>query len=374
MLDLDIICESQVDTELCVLESMCQSYDKALLIMENFEDVDNTDSFFQEDSHSRSSDKNDKSEKLSISILKAIQRFFIMIGEAISKAFSKVKEDVLKRLGKVDKLEKKKADSAQEELDDINGYAYKKSKVLKDKHAKYGDENVKEFMSNKKKNKNDLIHTSIDVRNKCIYTRINFENWKEFLSEANDYVQLVSGDLQQLGSDLRSATTNTVTRQIKLKSLMELREHRSKGPLGNLISDIRAGSAVRDTRHDKYALFNRFSHKHSISELMKDVNDTRGLFFEVSTKSKTAADKFGKTIEYFDEYMKNSYSKNKYPLDIKTKILYKDIRVIHKELTTIHSIVTKLTIYMSRELNLYGDLLDIIEPIIDEKHIREEKE
>lgn len=350
---IDEINVSTTDSNIAVLNALCDSYDKAYTIVESYDGSDiGAFNIFQE---SKTTDvPTDKKKKnILVSILQAISGFFKTIVNSIKSFFSKNKDNTVKRLNKLTDIDEETASIVQEKLEDPSSSACKKCKDIEDKNEKFAKENIDESVVEKSdKKEKDESSVVINVKTKTMRTRIIFDNWKEFLNESNEYIDSVVGEMQQFGGKRDNAIVNRPTRSLKGRTFRVLNESRNM-----------RGSIFTPRKKKKYHLFKMFPHKMAINEIVDNVNEMHGMFKDVSDKASKAAKSFEDVCNVLDSEITNS---DDFIFNKHFASLYDDVRLIRNEFGIIYQIVSKLTLYMSSELKMYGDLLDIVEPIIAE--------
>lgn len=375
----DILSEidtTKMESELAVLESMCEVYDKAYAILEQCEDsADMISSFdiIQESAESA----NEKKKNIIIKVFEAIGGFFKNIGTAIAGFFKKAKTTVTDRLRKLQKKSDASCDTVQDIIDDENSsdgrkYSSAEDKVNEELEKKITKEFIEKDESSSKANDDDgkekSKKTTIRVKEKKIRTRIKFAEWTRFLEYTNSYLEKLS-KTDAIDPDVMKGVISTrPSRGIDPVTKIDLEIDKVQGFGSDIIDDFMSGKNNRKSRIKNVQLFSGWAKKYPITEVSDNVDKIGKLLNEVTNNVKKVSDSFDKVVSFMkkSEYVKSGSSSDK---------LMKKLSLIQKEMSNISIVCLHMIGYLAQELNAYSILLDIIEPIVDkiEKNQKESK-
>lgn len=309
--------EAATDSEACVLESMLMSYIKTYDMLTNEEGLSVVQEAVEADAKKKNKDN------VFIKIIDSIIAFFKKIGKAISSFFSKAKDTIVEKLRKFSKpnnAPEEAIKTAQEKADKISD---KKSESL-DKFVKPEFvEDTKESKAESKEEKKSK-KTGVVVKERKIKTRIKFQNWIRWLERVNT-------DLDNL--------INSKIRVEKLKF------------------------------KDKYIiLYHVFSHKYPASEVADYIEKIIELIKEVNLKLDEASNKMSEVKKFYSNATKTIDSDKDTALwfknDSKRKEIERDITNYAASITNVTICIQNMTGYLANELDIYGIILDTIEPVV----------
>ncbi len=356
---IDEISYSTDESNISVLNSLCDAYEKAYTIVENCDESDiGQFSVIQEsatDVEGNESNEGSKKPNLLIRILKAIAGFFKTIVNSIKKLFNKDTDKIITQLEEVADLDEATAEAVQQVLDDTESKEYEKCQAVEEKHEEETEESIEaDEVDSDKEDKDEKKSAPIDVKVKKMRTRIIFENWKRFLEESETWLEDVSSEIQKTNGKRDNVVTSRPTRSVKMIDRWRLDQKKVRSPLFPI-----------KMWKKRYRLFTHFRHKRPIPMITKEANELKQLFKNVTEK----ADKASKTLYATCDIIHEDYRGGKFkyePTGFERVCdrIYKDIKVIRDETNAICSIATKLAMYMGKELKMYGSLLDVIQPII----------
>lgn len=127
---IDEISYSTDESNISVLNSLCDAYEKAYTIVENCDESDiGQFSVIQEsvtDAEGNESNEGSKKPNILIRILKAIAAFFKTIVNSIKKLFNKDTDKIIAQLDEVADLDEATAEAVQQVLDDPESKEYEK--------------------------------------------------------------------------------------------------------------------------------------------------------------------------------------------------------------------------------------------------------
>lgn len=356
---IDEISYSTDESNISVLNSFCDAYDKAYTIVENCDESDICQfSVFQEsvtDDEGNENNEGGKKPNLLIRILKAIAGFFKTIVNSIKKLFNKDTDKIISNLEEVADLDEATAEAVQQVLDDTESKEYEKCQAAEEKYEEETEEAIEtDEVDSDKEDTEEKNSAPIDDKVKKMRTRIIFENWKRFLEESETLLEDVSSEIQKTNGKRDNVVTNRPTRSVKMTDRWRLDQKKVKSPLFPI-----------KIWKKKYRLFTHFRHKHPIPMITKEATEIKELFKSVTEK----AGKASKTLYATCDIIHNEYKGGKFKYESTEferacDIIYADIKVIRDETNAIYSIATKLAMYMGKELEMYGSLLDVVQPII----------
>lgn len=355
---IDEISCSTDESNISVLNSLCDAYEKAYTIVENCDESDiGQFSVIQESATDEEDSDSEGSKKpnILIRILKAIAAFFKTIVNSIKKIFNKDTDKVISQLEEVADLDEATAEAVQQVLDDPESKEYEKLQAVEKKHEEDTTESIEaDEVDSDKEDKEEKGTAPINVKVKKMRTRIIFENWKRFLEESETWLEDVSSEIQKTNGKRDNVVTNRHTRSVKMMDRWRLDQKKVRSPLFPI-----------KLWKKRYRLFMHFRHKRPIPMITKEANELKQLFKNVTEK----ADKASKTLYATCDIIHEDYRGGKFKYE-PTRFghvcdrIYKDMKVIRDETNAICSITTKLAMYMGKELKMYGSLLDVIQPII----------
>lgn len=356
---IDEISYSTDESNISVLNSLCDAYDKAYTIVENCDESDISQfSVFQEsvtDDEGNESNEGGKKPNLLIRILKAIAGFFKTIVNSIKKLFNKDTDKIISNLEEVSDLDEATAEAVQQVLDDTESKEYEKCQAVEEKYEEETEEAIEtDEVDSDKEDTEEKNSAPIDVKVKKMRTRIIFENWKRFLKESETWLEDVSSEIQKTNGKRDNVVTNRPTRSVKMTDRWRLDQKKVKSPLFPI-----------KIWKKKYRLFTHFRHKRPIPMITKEATEIKELFKSVTEKADKASKTLYATCDIIhDEYKGGKFKYEPTEFERACDIIYTDIKVIRDETNAIYSIATKLAMYMGKELKMYGSLLDVIQPII----------
>ena len=355
---IDEISCSTDESNISVLNSLCDAYEKAYTIVENCDESDiGQFSVIQESATDEEDSDSEGSKKpnILIRILKAIAAFFKTIVNSIKKLFNKDTDKVISQLEEVADLDEATAEAVQQVLDDPESKEHEKLQAVEEKHEEDTTESIEaDEVDSDKEDKEEKGTAPINVKVKKMRTRIIFENWKRFLEESETWLEDVSSAIQKTNGKRDNVVTNRPTRSVKMMDRWRLDQKKVRSPLFPI-----------KLWKKRYRLFMHFRHKRPIPMITKEANELKQLFKNVTEK----ADKASKTLYATCDIIHEDYRGGKFKYE-PTRFghvcdrIYKDMKVIRDETNAIYSITTKLAMYMGKELKMYGSLLDVIQPII----------
>lgn len=301
--------EASNDSELCVLESMLIMYNKTYDMLTEIDET--TPSVFQE-----AATEVKKKDNVISKIMSSIMGFFKSISKAISSFFSKTKETIVEKLRKFSKS-KGDSDEAQKQADEISERMFSKH----NKHLK------EEYVDKKEKpNEKEAKSTGVIVKERKIRTQIKFSNWISYLTELN----------KDLDNFINNKFKITKTR-LKDKTVF----------LYHLFPHRYPASDVADYVEKLMVLFKQTNIKlDKASEIINEAQKT----YTASMKEINSSDKWSKDYKEFD--------KNR------NKAIEKGIRKMSENIFVAAAQVQNMTSYLASELNIYGIILDTIEPVL----------
>lgn len=305
-----------IESEMCVIESMINSYHKALMILEHSESSDYYD-IIQESS---------SGDNIIVKMFKAIIEFFKRIGKSISSFFNKSKETITTRLRKFDKDVDSNADytETQNKIDNISE---SKSESI---NNKIKDELVDEKQKTSESKTKDK-KSGINIKERKIKTRIIFKNWIAYLK------------------DLESLLDDFINNDIETKK--------------------------QKMAHRCYSIF---SHKYPASEVADYVDEIVKLLKTVNIKTDEAITKISKIQQAFNEELSKIKKIDKLSYNENKKYMV-DVVGMASMIEACHVDIVSMASELASELDLYGIILDVIEPVLkkhkdaDDKAKSEEK-
>lgn len=374
---LNEIDNAKIESELVVLEALCETYEKAYTILENYseDDTEGLASFMiiQEAADGEVKELSSKGKKKNIIIrmFDAIINFFKNICSMIAGFFKKAKVAVAERLKKLHKKSDDSCDKAQEAIDDANSSAGKKYKSAEDKVNDELDKKLKEEFVDEgsEKGKKGRKKTTIRVKEKKVLSRVMFTEWERFLEYSNDYIDKLS-DVKNIDHTMiRGAVISRPTRSINpfRKGKIEFEKTQKLG--ADIVGDIATGFSVHKSRIKNVKLFTRVPRRIPTNEVAEHIEKLNKLLNDATNKSNKVSESFFKVTEFIKA------GKDIQPSVASDKLM-KQLSLMQKELSNISMICLHMINYLAQELNAYSVLLDIIEPILDEfeKKQKERKE
>lgn len=325
--------EVSSESESCVLESMLMSYVKTYDMLTNSD----VDSVFQE---AVDADAKKKSDNVLVKMIDTIIAFFKKIAKSIASFFSKTKEAVTKRLRKFAKsasnATEETIENVQKKVDNISKKASGSlNKLIKPNQV---EEKKKEDTANKKDKSNSEDTTKpetigVDVKERKIWTRINFKNWiknLDLITEECDYM---------LTNSIRTTKRNYA--KIFCERTYHFLPHRYGAvEVADYVDEIVDRLKKVNLKLDKLQTKMEEVKKH-YSEF---VNNTNPLPFALTRKQQERED---------NEFM---------------------IKWMAKWVSQIQVKVQDMTAYLARELDIYGIILDTVEPVMAERRAKAEAE
>ena len=326
--------EVSSESESCVLESMLMSYVKTYDMLTNSD----ADSVFQE---AVDADAKKKSDNVLVKMIDTIIAFFKKIAKSIASFFSKTKEAVTKRLRKFAKsasnATEETIENVQKKADEISKKASGSlKKLIKPDQV---EEKKKEEKADKKDKSNSENTTKpetigVDVKERKIWTRINFKNW--------------------------------------IKNLDKLTEE-----CDNLLSN-----SIRTTKRNYVKeffcdrLYHFVPHVYGALEVADYVDEIVDRLKKVNLKLDKVQTKMNEVKKQYSEFVDKA---NPLPIALTRKQQdRKDNEFIIKFMASfvskIQVSVQDMTAYLARELDIYGIILDTVEPVMAERRAKAEAE
>lgn len=371
---LSEIDDSRIKSEVAVLKSMCEVYDKAYTILENCSDDDISLSDFdiiQEavGEETKEMSKSKKKDNIVVKVFDAICGFFKSIGQAISNFFKKAKLTITERLNRLFKKSDKSCNETQALLDDSNSPEGKKYNSaeggVNEALDKKFDEKLAEDNSSKD-SEDDSKNTTIGVKDKTVRTRIRFSEWVRFLEYTDTYITRLT-KVDNLDSNMiKGAVSTRPTRSINPLNKGKLKIDIVQGIGDDIIDGLIAGSDVRKSRIKNVKLYTKIPKKQPMNEVADYIEKVGKLLNNVTDNVKKASESFYKTAEFLRRL-------NEARSGIYSGKFMKKLSLIQTELSNITVISLHMMGYMAQELNAYSVLLDIIEPIVDEFEKEQER-
>lgn len=306
------------ESEFHVLESMLITYNKAYDLLTN-SDESTIDSFNVIQEAAAEDDKKDDNSKGIISkIISAIIKFFKGIGNAIASFTKNTKDAIVDRLRKFGKSSGGNADEAQEKADTI-------SDRVSEKHANKAKEDLTESDKGSSKDSKSDKKTGVDVKERKIKTKINFDGWIQFLDEADEF----------FSSDF-------------IKSNVNIKRHKYS------------------TKKPKCYYW--FSHKFPATKVADYVEKITAKLKSVNTSLDACQEKLVK----MQEIIKSGNNLSVYKMTENAwkndrKHIEQNIRDMADDVSTMFYIVQNMTLYLADELKIYGVILDAVEPILSKE-------
>lgn len=323
------------ESELCVLESMLMSYNKAYDILANTDNDDIIDSLsviqeaaIQSDDTPSDTDaelgkKKDKKKKskeeakdnVFVSIVKAIIRFFKNIGHAIASFFKKAKDTITEKLRKFSKKDTK--DTKEETQKKADKIAESRSKKLNEKiNEKFVEKNTNKSKKDVGADVNNT--TGIDIKEKKIRTKIKFQTWIDYLTQTEKSLTVL------IDSKFTGETQKTCI------------------------------------------LYSFFPHKYSVSEVADYVDTIIKLLKSVNEKLAVAEHKMDEILKFYKTETKAiNNSSQVSPLlknDKDRKKIEKHIRNVSDSIANVTVCVANMTAYLADELGIYDIIIDTVLP------------
>lgn len=326
--------EVSSESESCVLESMLMSYVKTYDMLTNSD----TDSVFQE---AADADAKKKSDNVLVKMIDAIITFFKKIAKSIASFFSKTKEAVTKRLRKFAKSASNATEEAienvQKKVDNVSKKASSSlNKLIKPNQV---EEKKKEEKADKKDKSNSEDTTKpetigVNVKERKIWTRINFKNWIKNLDEISEECEYL------------------------------------------LTNSIRTTKRNRVKEFFCERLYHFIPHRYGALEVADYVDEIVDRLKKVNLKLDKAQTKMEEVKKQYSEYVGKQ---NKFPIPLtQTQEKRKDneflIKLMAKEIAAIQVSVQDMTAYLATELDIYGIILDTVEPVMAERKAKAEAE
>lgn len=319
------------ESELCVLESMLMSLNKAYDILSYTDNDDIIDSLsiiqeaaIQSDETPADTNadlgkkKEDKKDNIFVSIVKAIIKFFKSIGSAIAGFFKKTKDTITGKLRKFSKKDTKNTkEETQKKADDISKKGDKRLR---------GKINEKFVEKNNSKSKKDVgadisNTTGIEIKEKKIRTKIKFQTWIDYLSSTEAMLNAINNN--EIHTD-------------------------SKKPV---------------------ILYSFFPHKYNVSEVADYVDKIIVLLKSVNEKLAVAEHKMEEVLSFYKKETKAiDNSKQVSPLlkhNKDRKKIEQHIRNVSDSIANVTVCVANMTGYLADELGIYNIILDTIMPAFD---------
>lgn len=326
--------EVSSESESCVLESMLMSYVKTYDMLTNSD----ADSVFQE---AVDADAKKKSDNVLVKMIDTIIAFFKKIAKSIASFFSKTKEAVTKRLRKFAKsasnATEETIENVQKKVDNISKKASGSlNKLIKPNQV---EEKKKEEKADKKDKSNSEDTTKpetigVDVKERKIWTRINFKNWIK--------------NLDKLSEKCDNLLTNSI-RTAKRNYVKEFFCER---------------------------LYHFLPHRYGALEVADYVDEIVDRLKKVNLKLDKVQTKMEEVKKQYSEFVGKQ---NKFPIPLTSeqkerKINEFIIKLMAKQIASIQVVVQDMTAYLARELDIYGIILDTVEPIMAERRAKAEAE
>ena len=307
------------ESEFHVLESMLITYNKAYDLLTN-SDESTIDSFnvIQEAAAEEDGKKDDNSKGIISKIISAIIKFFKGIGNAIASFTKNTKDTIVDRLRKFGKSSGGNADEAQEKADAV-------SDRVSEKHANKAKEDLTESDKGSSKDGKSDKKTGVDVKERKIKTKINFEGWIQFLDDVDEYF---SADF--------------------IKSNIDIKPHKYS------------------TKKPK--CYYLFSHKFPATKVADYVEKITAKLKSVNTSLDACQEKLAKMQELIKSGNNLSVYKtteNAWKND--RKHVEQNIRNMSDDVSTAFYVIQNMTLYLADELKIYGVILDAVEPILSKE-------
>ena len=342
-------------------ESFISVIESYLSILDKYDSLSEyPDSIIQEN-YFRQKDENGDPEKLIKTIIMAIPRLLMMIGNAIANVFRRLKGDPIKRLKDLEKKNDSELEEMQQKYDDNADGCADDVNNLTQKHLETTEKDVdSDLVENKNSNEQDEGYKKPDDANetnpnrrnliefnkKLMYSRIRFKGWKYFLEITEDYLDHVEYEVTQ-----KRPTTK----------LLATTRHRLgiKGP--KLLSE-RLNPFSRNTAFfHATTLFYWIPRVSRIGRYTEDAEEIMEKLKGLKEKAKEVNKRFKTLNQYYNE------NTNERPKALKR------MQKVCDEIMNLYKIINILTNYLRDELMMWGQYLDIIEAAEEKKQKEKDK-
>ena len=348
----EIINDSANETFVSVMESY-------LSILDKYDSLSEYQNDFIQENYFRPEDENGNPEKMIKTIVMAIPRLLIMIGNAIANVFRRLKGDPIKRLKDLDKKKpeelKELQDKAEASADELNNLTQKHLEeceknvddgLVENKNANESDDGYKKPEDDDSRNADDRRNL-IQFEKKWMYSRIRFKSWKHFLDITEDYLDNIEFETRQKRPTTKLLATTRHRLNIEGPSLAARLNPFDNTPFFHLSF--------------KNTLFYWIPRISTIGKYTKDAEEVMVTLKRLQEKVKDVSKRFKEVTKRYDE------EKNE------RKPALKRLQKVCDEIMKLYKIINTLTNYLYDELIMWGRYIDIVEKAQEKKAEEKEK-